>query len=98
MEPSSIKSTGAAVWQRRNLTQEPFVSSLLTIWTLAPVKRGNKEKQKHDEVYAHGLTVDEGVSGAGSGIILGWEMASGPNGHNAGGYGNLGRKYTSNKV
>ena len=49
----------------------------------------HKQKDKYDEVYAHGFSVEKGKNDKPDRILLGWEMRSGPKGHNKGGYGNF---------
>ena len=53
------------------------------------IDSGHKEPEKYDEVYSHGFSVDEGNADKPDRILLGWEMASGPGGHNKGGYGHF---------
>jgi hypothetical protein len=53
------------------------------------IDSGHRQKEKYDEVYAHGFSVDKGDNDQAARILLGWEMASGPRGHNKGGYGNF---------
>jgi hypothetical protein len=67
------------------------------------IDSGHEEPEKYDEVYVHGFSVQEGLGGRPDRILIGWEMASGPLGHNRGGYGNFfaffncrdGRMYTA---
>ncbi|MFC1600944.1 BNR-4 repeat-containing protein [Candidatus Sumerlaeota bacterium] len=61
------------------------------IWSkpVTLIDSGHKEPEKYDEVYAHGFSVDGGGKDGSARILLGWEMASGPRGHNKGGYGNF---------
>lgn len=53
------------------------------------IDTGHNQPEKYDEVYAHGFSVDEGGKDRPPRILLGWEMAAGPKGHNKGGYGNF---------
>jgi len=53
------------------------------------INSGHKQKEKYDEVYAHGFSVEKGENNNPDRILIGWEMASGPQGHNKGGYGNF---------
>ncbi|MFO7936917.1 MAG: BNR-4 repeat-containing protein [Kiritimatiellia bacterium] len=53
------------------------------------IDSGHKQEEKYDEVYLHGFSVDYGGKDEPARILLGWEMASGPKGHNEGGYGNF---------
>lgn len=53
------------------------------------IDSGGKEEEGYDEVYAHGFSVDKGGPDQPARIILGWEMAGGPNGHNRGGRGSF---------
>ena len=60
-------------------------------WTkpITLIDTKHKEKEGYDEVYLHGFSVEKGKNNGPDRILLGWEMASGPNGHNKGGYGNF---------
>lgn len=62
----------------------PFWSDPVTL-----IDSGHQQPEKYDEVYAHGFCVDEGDKDKPARILLGWEMASGPKGHNQGGSGNF---------
>jgi hypothetical protein len=53
------------------------------------IDSGHREPEKYDEVYLHGFCIDPARKGRAARILLGWEMASGPGGHNIGGHGNF---------
>jgi hypothetical protein len=56
---------------------------------LTLIDTGQRQEEKYDEVYVHGFAVEEGEDGVPDRVLVGWEMAAGPLGHNRGGYGNF---------
>ncbi len=53
------------------------------------IDSGNLEPEHYNTVYVHGFSVVPGKAGGRAArILIGWEMASGPLGHNQGGHGN----------
>ncbi len=52
------------------------------------IDSGNLEPERYNTVYVHGFSVVPAKAGRAARILIGWEMASGPQGHNRGGHGN----------
>ena len=82
-------SSTAAHWYRPYRMIQSGDSGKTWSEPITLIDSGHKEKEAYDEVYLHGFSVEKGDSNGPDRILLGWEMASGPNGHNKGGYGNF---------
>ncbi|MGD9126041.1 MAG: BNR-4 repeat-containing protein [Planctomycetia bacterium] len=82
-------SSTAARWHRPYRMIQSADSGKTWSEPVTLIDSGHRQKEKYDEVYLHGFSIDQGGDGKPARVLLGWEMVSGPLGHNRGGYGNF---------